>query len=152
MLQAMNFYFFLPIALGVSVVVQATLNKEMALQYGLLSAVLLNAAVLFVLSALFYGIAKTSPEFFPEFFQPKSSSEPFNWSYLIPGMCGFFLVLGLPWSLHKLGPSNSFLLLIATQIVVSLLLETYRSQSLPQGLKLAGAILVLIGGALVVKA
>lgn len=151
MLQAMNSYFFLPIALGVSVVAQASLNKQIAVQYGLLSAVLLNAAVLFSLSLLLYVVSKFSPGLFPDFFQPKISTDPLNWSYLIPGVCGFLVVLGLPWSLQKLGASNSFLILIAAQIVVSLLLEIYRTQSLPHGLKLAGALLIIAGGALVVK-
>lgn len=151
MLQAMNFYFFLPIALGVSVVLQASLNKEIALQYGLISTVLLNAAVLFVLSAIFYGIAKTSPDLFPDFFQPKSSTQSLRLLDLVPGICGFFIVLGLPWSLARLGPSNTFLLFIAVQIVLSLLIEAYSNQSLPQGIKLAGALLILAGGALVVK-
>ena len=151
MLQAMNPYFILPIALGVSVVLQASLNREMALHYGLATAVLLNAAVFLVLSLSLFALGKFAPQYVPGFLQPKASDIPFSWVYIVPGICGFFLVLGLPWALEKIGPSNAFLILIATQIVVSLAIEGYRTQSLPHSLKMTGAVLVIIGGMLVAK-
>jgi len=144
----MNPYLLIPFALGVSVVIQATLNRTMGLQYGLAAAVTLNAVVFFVLSLGFYAIAKYTPTIVPEFWRIRPSSEAFSWTYLIPGLCGFFLVIGLPWAIQNLGPSTSFLLLIASQIMMSLGLEFFQQGWTLSGPKLVGALLVIIGAVL----
>lgn len=146
----MNIYLLLPLALGVTVVLQATLNRTMALQYGLASAVLLNAAVFFILSLGFFISAKYTPTLVPEFMRVRISEQSFSWLYLLPGLCGFFLVLGLPWAIQNIGPSTSFLLLIASQIVVSLGLEIYQSGITPPLVRILGALLVIVGAILVI--
>jgi uncharacterized membrane protein YdcZ (DUF606 family) len=151
MLQAMNPYLIFPIAIGLSVVLQGTFNREMAMNFGLASAVLLNAAVFLLVSIALFAVGKFSPQFLPDFIQPRSSDAPFSLVYLLPGIFGFFIVLGVPWSLEKLGPSDTFLFLIISQILLSILLEAYRSQNLPAGMKMTGAALVILGGVLVAK-
>ena len=151
MLQAMNFYFLLPIAIGVSIVLQGTFNRDMALNYGLATTVLLNAAVFLVVSAGLSIWVKINPAFFPVFIQSRTSEAPFNWLYLLPGIFGVMIVLGVPWSLEKIGPSNTFLFLIITQIVLSVSLEAYQLQTSPAVMKMTGAGLVILGGILVAK-
>jgi bacterial/archaeal transporter family-2 protein len=141
----MNLYFFLPLALGVTVLSQATLNRALALQWGLAAAVTLNAAVFFVLSIGFLLIAKYTPSVVPEFWRFQQNPQNFQWYYLLPGLCGFFLVLGLPWSIQNLGASTSFLLLIASQIISSLLFEHFHEGTHISFQKLIGALLVMIG-------
>lgn len=148
-----NIFLLLPLALGVTVVAQATLNRSFALQYGLAGAVLLNAAVFFFFSLGFFILAKYTPSLLPEFMRlrsPGPAGQSFPWIYFLPGAFGFSLVLGLPWVLQNIGPSRGFLLLIASQVVTSLAFETYQSGNLPSPLRALGALLVVIGAALVI--
>ncbi len=147
----MNIAFFVPLALGVTVVLQATLNRAIGHNHGLATAVLINAVVFFVLSLGFFLTGKYNPDLVPEFLRFRESSVPYSWYYLIPGACGFFLVLGLPYAIHHIGPSLSFLLLIASQVVVSLAFEIYLSGNVPSLLRLMGAALIVVGSILVIK-
>jgi len=147
----MNSYLLLPLLLGVSVVVQATLNRQLGSQYGWATAVTLNAVVFLVLSLGFLLIAKYTPALIPEFLQDRKPTDSFHGSYLIPGICGFFLVLGLPLSMQFLGASTSIILLIAAQILFSVAQEAWTVGLMPSLWKSFGAILVLAGSALVVR-
>jgi transporter family-2 protein len=143
--------YLLPLALGVTVVFQATLNRSMASHYGLASAVTLNAAVFFALSLGIFVFAKYNPDLVPDFLQIRRPENQFSWTYLLPGVCGFILVMGLPWSIELIGPSASFLLLISSQILVSLILEATQSPGPLSFPKLVGGFLVLAGSILVMK-
>ena len=147
----MNAYLLIPLALGATVVTQATLNRQMGSQLGLSTAVAINAAVFLILSLGIYAIAKYTPTIVPEFFQIQKPTENFKLSYLIPGTCGFLLVMGLPWSIQTLGPSTSFVLLITAQIILSVILEATTSAAPPSLWKALGALLVLAGATLVAK-
>jgi len=147
----MNSYLLLPLLLGVSVVVQATMNRQLGSQYGWATAVTLNAVVFLVLSLGFLLIAKYTPSLIPEFLQNRRPTDSFHLSYFIPGMCGFFLVLGLPLSMQFLGASTSIILLIASQILFSVAQEAWTAGLMPSLWNFFGAILVLAGSALVVR-
>lgn len=149
MLLAMNLYYVLPLIVGLSVVLQGTFNRGMAFQYGLSTAVLFNAAVFGLFCVLLYAIARYAPNSLPEFLQIKSSESSFQWKYILPGFCGFLIVLSIPWSLVKIGPANTFVLAVAAQIVLGLVVESIDQQSLPGIMKLSGAALVLVGGIIV---
>lgn len=149
--QMSNLAFTLPLALGVTVVLQATMNRSIGFNYGLSAAVALNAVVFFVLSIGFFLLAKYNPMIVPDFVRVREPSESFSWLYLIPGTCGFMLVLGLPWSIQNIGPTISFLLLIASQVVVSFALEIWQAGGLPSLIRVGGAALILAGSYLVVK-
>jgi uncharacterized membrane protein YdcZ (DUF606 family) len=150
----MNAYFILPIIVGLSVVAQATLNRQMGEQYGLAATVAFNAVVFLVLSLGFFFVAQYNPTIVPEFMQVRKASEAgsFHWSFLLPGLCGFFIVLGFPWSIQAIGPSASFICAVAAQILISLGLEFFQSGALPHPWKIAGGVLVLLGGTCVIIA
>ena len=152
MLQAMNFYFLLPIAIGISIVLQGSFNRDMAVNFGLATTVLLNAAVFFFASVAFYAWVRLAPQYFPVFIQTRTTDTPFHWLYLLPGLFGLVIVVGVPWSLERIGPSNTFLFLIITQIVLSVAMEAYDLQASPAIMKLAGAALVVLGGILAARA
>lgn len=146
----MGFYYFIPIALGVTVLTQGILNRQFGAAWGLSTAVLINAAVFFVLSALFFIIAKLWPHLLPEFLRFRDPGTGFQWAFLIPGVCGFILVLGLPWALHNIGPSKSFLLLITSQILSSLVADQWIYAQPVSAMKWVGGFITVIGAAVVV--
>lgn len=147
----MNAYFLLPLALGVTVVAQATMNRTMASAYGLSTVMAINAVVFFVFSVGFFLFAHYNPRLVPDFVQSRQFTAPFLWTYVIPGFCGFLLVLGLPWAIEYAGASNSFLLLIASQIVFSFAWEIWQSGQSPSILKIAGALLISAGSYLIIR-
>ncbi len=146
----MGFYYFLPIALGVTVLTQGILNRQIGAAWGLSTAVLINAAVFFLLSAGLFLLGKYWPGVLPEFLRYRDAGTGFKMTFLIPGICGFILVLGLPWALQNIGPSKSFLLLIASQILASLITDQWIfSQPVP-AMKWLGGAITIVGAAVVV--
>jgi len=146
----MNLHLILPIFLGLSVVTQGVLNRKIAGDWGLSSAIFLNAVVLLVISLVFISGAKWMPQIFPEFLRLQNlEMENAKWWFLIPGLCGFFIVLGVPWSLQNNGPSKTFILLIVSQVVFSLLFEKFVFESSVSILKIVGACVAVLGAILV---
>lgn len=147
----MQFYYTVPILLGAMVVLQGGLNRHLGSNFGLSSAVMINASILFLTSALFYGILRWNPEIFPEILRPRpaQSSLP-TWWYFIPGFCGFCIVLGLPWSIDTIGAGRSFVLLISAQILTGFLWDFSVNNINPSLVKLLGGVLAIAGSILVV--
>jgi len=147
----MNYFTLFPIFIGVFAVIQATLNRKMGSQMGLNTAVLINAAVFLGCASLVFFLshfvfAQKIPEFMrlPDSFRFKMHA----W-YLLPGLFGFLLVLGLPLALSRISASQVFVLLVSTQILTSFIWDiTVEKNSIPL-LRLIGAALTFIGATLV---
>jgi uncharacterized membrane protein YdcZ (DUF606 family) len=147
----MSFLFYLlPLFLGLTVVTQGTLNRRVSADWGLASTVFLNATVFFGVSLLLIIAVQVSPKFFPEYLKVQSFDlSKFKSWFLIPGLCGFFLVLGVPWSLQVNGPSKTFILLIVAQIILSLVVEKFFFAGNPSSMKILGALIAAIGAVIV---
>ena len=146
----MNMYLILPLFLGLTVVTQGALNRQVSAVWGLTWTVFLNATLFFVVSFALLMTTKFHPQILPEYLKvDQFSPEKFKWYFLIPGLCGFFLVLGVPWSLQINGPSKTFILLIVAQIILSLILDKFLFEATISYLKLMGAALVMAGALLV---
>jgi uncharacterized membrane protein YdcZ (DUF606 family) len=144
----MNAFLLIPLILGLTVVLQGTLNKKIGESIGLVSAVFINAAIFFILSGILYVVSRWNPSLLPDFLRPKGSLTIEKSWYLVPGICGFVLVTGLPIAIRQLGPAKSFILLISSQILVSLIFDHILGNN-TTGLKVAGALLILIGSMMV---
>ncbi|GIL18395.1 MAG: hypothetical protein BroJett040_21460 [Oligoflexia bacterium] len=145
----MNAYYLIPIALGVTVVLQGTLNKQIGSIYGLSVAVLINAAIFFILSLCFLALSFYTPNLVPDFLRAKPLTSPFQWYYLIPGICGFILVLGLPWAFQSIGAGATFILLISSQLLCGFFVDTYFLGNPVNIQKIGGALLSMIGAVLI---
>lgn len=149
----MNTFLILPVILAFSVVSQGLLNKKVGAEQGLAFAVFLNAIVFLIVSGILFFISKNFSESVPAFLKlPTDSKNIFsieNAWYLIPGLCGFVLVLGIPWSLQNLGSAKTFIILIVSQIILSLLAEKFYFQNEVSLLKMAGALVALVGAVMV---
>ncbi len=146
----MNLYLILPLILGMTVVTQGALNRRVSADWGLTWTVFLNASLFFVVSFILLMTTKYLPQILPEYLKvDQFSTEKVRWFYLVPGLCGFFLVLGVPWSLQINGPSKTFILLIVAQIILSLVLDKFVFEATVSFTKLVGAALVMTGALLV---
>jgi transporter family-2 protein len=110
-----------PAILGVLVVLQAGVNRKLASQWGLTSAVLLNALVLFILAALLFILCLWKPEFFPKNLRSSIDFKNFRLWFLLPGLMGFCLVIGGPFAVARWGAVQTFILVISAQLITSLI-------------------------------
>ena len=145
----MNILMILPILLGTSVVLQGSLNKESANLFGLSSAVFINACVFLLVSVLLLFAASFFPQSLPDFLAPKESLRGLKWQHLLPGLFGFFLVLGLPWSLKVNGPAKTFILIVSTQVIISLWLQMSQTGIPLKMTQILGAVFSILGAILI---
>ncbi|MFY9343477.1 MAG: DMT family transporter [Planctomycetota bacterium] len=107
-----------PFVLGVAAVLQVTLNKAIAAHTGFGAAVALNSLVAAVCAAGFAlacalraqpdGLLRWNPDLAA--FRP--------W-WIVPGIVGFLLVLGLPWAVQRVGALSTFVALVTAQMLAS---------------------------------
>lgn len=145
----MNAWMFLPPILGAAILCQAILNRQFGESHGLATAVLINATVFFTASAMLWAGTRMVPDIFPNFLRPGTAAFDATATLVVPGLCGFLLVLGAPWALQKVGPSKTFVLLVGAQIVLSVLADKWIFDLDLSWTKWAGASLVLAGAILV---
>lgn len=145
----MNAWVFLPPVLGAAVLVQAILNRQFSQSLGLATAVLINASVFFAAAAMLWVWTRIMPELSPAFLKPGAASFDVNASLIVPGLCGFVLVLGAPWAIQNVGPSKTFVVLVGAQIVLSVIADQLIFGLDPSWTKWFGACLALVGAVLV---
>jgi transporter family-2 protein len=117
-------YVALAVVLGIVAVVQAAINRQIALRWGLAPAATLNTGIATVVAAIFLGLAVTSGG---ASFMIQSSVRlaDFRWYWLLPGIFGFLLVAGIPWAVHHVGALRVFVGLVAAQMVASVALDHF---------------------------
>lgn len=133
----------IPVILGTLAVLQAGLNRRISTHWGLGGAVLLNAIVLAVIALVLY--------FTGAFSNSKINFNEFKLWFLIPGVLGLSLVAGLPLAISRWGALNTFLWLIASQIVASAFWD-YLVEGQPfSWKKLIGGLIAIVGAWLAVN-
>ena len=141
----MNWMITIPIVVGAMTVLQGGLNRHLGSSMGLAAAVFLTCAITTVLGAIVYGWVRLSPGSAPEFFQGAFNWQAFRWWMLVPGFCGFGVVIGIPWAIPQLGAAKVFVGMVAAQLIGSLLWDMLVEGSSPTALRLAG-VAVTFGG------
>lgn len=142
-----------PLLCGLAVVAQAGLNRRFAGQWGLLSAVLMNMVVATVATFAVYLLARSVPGFWPEAAAPGGQGRLFAgftvW-HLLPGLCGVLIVLGMPWAMGRLGAVQSALLLMAAQLLTSLVWDAMVEGRPATLARVVGSALAFAGAAIAV--
>jgi transporter family-2 protein len=136
------------VLLGAMAVIQATINRQIALRWGLSPAVLLNTFVATVVAAVFLGvlIARGGPAFL---LKPGVGLSELRFHWLLPGLFGFFLVAGLPWAVHHIGALRVFVGVVAAQMVTSLVWDHFAEGIPVSAVRGAGALLAVASVVLV---
>jgi transporter family-2 protein len=142
-----------PLLCGLAVVAQAGLNRRFAGQWGLLSAVLMNMVVATVATFAVYAVVRSVPGFWPEAAAPAGSGRLFDgftvW-HLLPGLCGVLIVVGMPWAIGRLGAVQSALLLMAAQLLTSLVWDAMVEGRPATLARVVGSALAFAGAAIAV--
>lgn len=106
---------------GMFGVIQSGLNKMISDHWGFSSALLLNGLVFLVFNLLLFAAVYFQPQIFPMSYRLQGDLFDFKLWWVLPGFCGFMLVMGLAVSLSQVGAVQTFVICIAAQIVCSLL-------------------------------
>lgn len=117
----MSLAVFLSLLMGAASLFQGGLNRHIATQWGFVGAAFLNTLVILVVVSTIYGISRWYPDVLPKVLQDKHSFSNISWWYVIPGLSGLFLILGMPWVISKIGALKLFLGFVAAQLVGSVI-------------------------------
>jgi transporter family-2 protein len=142
---------FIPALFGVFVVLQAGLNRRMAQAWGLPTAVFLNAIVFAVLAAGLFFYSQSQGEAMPETLRVRFDAKAAAVWFLLPGLFGFFLVVGGPWSISRFGAVQTFTLLISAQLATSLLWDRFVEGVAISPMRAVGVAITWIGVLLAVR-
>lgn len=146
----MTLYLLLPLITGISIIMQAGLNRQSSMQVGLLSAVLLNSFLFFVLSLAIWLVVRKGWIQVPAAFQIKDVTSIQPW-FLIPGILGFFIVLCMPFALQNMPASVAFGISIATQLIMSVVWDYFTLGTWPTVQKIIGILFLFLGSILLLK-
>lgn len=70
---------------------------------------------------------------------------------LIPGICGVVITAGMPWAIARIGVFSTVMIVIGCQILASLAWDWFGAGAVPNGGRLLGALLVVVGVILVLR-
>lgn len=138
-------YWIVAFCLGAIAVLQGGLNRQIAKDWGLSVAIFLNSSILLLIALAFGLICYFNSQNIPEVFQPKWNSTAWRTWYVIPAICGFSLVAGIPALIPKLGAVGVFLSIVVGQMAFSLLWDLKIEQLPLEPRRAVGVGLALIG-------
>lgn len=121
---------FTPALLGLMIIIQTGLNREIGSTWGMPAAAALNGMVLTLCALTVYCVGVSKPGWLsPELSSNFDIRQVRAW-YVIPGVLGMCLVMFVPWSVAKWGGVHTFVLLVTGQLVGSLLWD-WRVEGMP---------------------
>lgn len=112
---------FLSATLGLASVLQGGLNRQIATTWGFTAAAFFNTLVLLTAITALYIVSRRYPMLLPEVLRERQGFSNFSWWYIIPGLCGLYIILGMPLVISKIGAVKLFVGFVAAQLVGSLI-------------------------------
>lgn len=140
----MGIALFLSVTLGLASILQGGLNRQIATTWGFVAAAFLNTIVLLIAITALYVTSRRYPTLFPEILRERGSFSSFSWWYVLPGLCGLYLILGIPLVISKIGAVKLFMGFVAAQLVGSLVWDACVEGIAISGIRVVGIILSLI--------
>lgn len=134
--------FLIPSMLGLFAVLQAGLNRKIAQNINLTTAVFLNSLLVFVFSvAIMLYVRQSANEVDSWSFDVSK----LNWWVLIPALMGISFVIGVPFAIREWGATHTFIILVSAQLVASLLWDWQIEQQAIAWPRIAGCVLAWVG-------
>jgi uncharacterized membrane protein YdcZ (DUF606 family) len=136
--------FFIPFGLGVLGVIQTVLNRHIASHHNFKEAIWVNG---------FFVFASASAYLLTQFLFRDNSQQngslsilkDFKFYYCLPGILGFLLVLGFPWSTAQFGAVRVFVAAVTGQLLMSLAYDWINEGARPDWSRITGVGLALLG-------
>ncbi|PIR21727.1 MAG: hypothetical protein COV44_11695 [Deltaproteobacteria bacterium CG11_big_fil_rev_8_21_14_0_20_45_16] len=143
------FFILLAATIGLATVIQGAFNQRVGQVLDLNLAILINSLVVLVISALVYVLARSFPQILPNAFATRSFEwnqlTQLGWRVILPGLCGFTIVAGIPWALSRLTALKVFFLIVVSQIFFSFLWDYFVLEVTLSGKRLVGVLVALAG-------
>ncbi len=121
----MNWTYIIPLAVGAAGIIQGGLNKNMSQNMGLTMALFIGNTLVVLYSIFLYFLASKSPESVGELFKIKASTTGFKWWYIVPSICGFLIITGIPFGISKIGAVKVAVLIVAGQMITSIFWDIF---------------------------
>ena len=145
---------FFAVAVGISIVGQAGLNREISIIRGLAGTLLWNCTLTFLISLLIWGLVVLKPSLFPEFVRVQPGADfwnAFNGKQVLAALCGITIIYGIPLVMSHIGALKAFSLIIATQLISAMAWDAFR-EGLPVSFqRIVGAAVAFIGALIALK-
>ena len=132
----MKLFYLVPIVVGLCTVVQGALNKQLSQQWGLSWALVITSVLVLLFSFMLLWSGAYAGEF---------QISSLKWWHFVPALCGFLIILGIPLSIGKVGALSTFLLIIASQIVVSGMWDRFVEGMTLSWTRVLGAFVTMVG-------
>ncbi len=127
---------------------QAGMNKVVADSLGFTASLLFNGVFFLVFNLIFFIYVYAKPETLPGEFAIQWALSDFKWWWVIPGLMGFLLVMGLAVSVGRIGAVQTIVISIAAQVFASIAWDLYAGDANLSKMRLAGAAVTLVGAML----
>ena len=135
----------LAVCIGASTILQGGFNRQITPHWDLATITLFNALVYIGLSVVVLLFAKKYPAMVPELLRPRADLAHFSWLYLLPGLCGFLIVIGMPVVILKIGAFKMILIVVTLQLIGSLIWDMIVEGIPFNWFRLGGALLAFAG-------
>ena len=142
-------WLLLPIIVGSTIVVQSGLNDKVQKEHGLIYAMILNNLVFLMITSILLCL-----HYFDQLHGKTLDFRKildFNWWYILPGVMGAIIVGGSALSFDKIGAAKTMIILIAAQVVISLVWDYFAKGTAINGYKIVAAVLSISGAFIVSK-
>jgi transporter family-2 protein len=146
----MGWSLLLPFYIGFATVFQAGLNRFISRDWGLGSVVMFSSMISALAALLFWLAVHWAPSSMPEIFRDRGGMfSGFSWWYWIPGVLGFSIVVGIPFAIARIGALQTFVILIGSQIVFSMVWDAMYEGKPVNTVRVIGAAMAFAAAALV---
>lgn len=140
----------IPVGMGAAAVLQAGLNRQIGGAWGLPIATLMNSMILTLAAIGTYLFVRFSGWGVPELFRIRDGFPRISWWYFVPGILGFTLISGMPYSIARIGALKTFVFFIGAQLVMSIVWDLWVEKIPISWSRVTGIVLVFLGSLLVV--
>ncbi len=142
-------YFLVSVFAGTLGVLQNTINRRIATDWGLPLTLVVNSVVLLVVSiAVLFALRIPAESSVPEFFRARTTMGGFSWYHLVPGIMGYLIICLVPFCVARMGATRVFIAIIAAQIIVSLFWDKWYEGISASPQRILGAVLAFLGAIL----
>jgi uncharacterized membrane protein YdcZ (DUF606 family) len=141
----MRFVLLLPVVLGAVMVLQGAFNKQIMAHWGLGSVVVFNSVFVLLFSLFYMVVAWGAPQLLPGDLGNGGQLSQVRWWWLLPPVCGMAIITLMPVAIQRLGALKVFVVVVAAQMVVSMIWDGLVEGQGPTAGRVVGAALVAVG-------